>query len=359
MESGPSTAPVYTLKSAKELGFKESWLQNAIRHDERLVIGPCEAGGLTDESWWHWGSEVSTKAGPIDLLLVSESGRVAIVETKLHFNPEKRRNVLAQVLDYAVNLPEEELTSLPPLPPAAGLLPSQVEYRLHQGDYLLIVAGDLLDPRAVRLGRSLLGGHLSSEWELALVEVAVYQRNEGVAGPSHLLVPNLRGTIETELRQVVKLEEGRLVVERPPPESTSGGREKWTEERFFGDLDKGKLGPAYQVFGRELQRLPRDFPGVELRWGTGKTGSLTVKRQGHGLVEFYLDGQVSFRLERPVLALGEASGAQYLAGLREIFPAAVPDEINPNSPAAVYAPISEGSLRALASLLRQVLVTAT
>jgi len=45
--------------------------------------------------------ELQTDAGQVDLLLVNAQGRLSIVETKLFKNPESRREVLAQVLDYA------------------------------------------------------------------------------------------------------------------------------------------------------------------------------------------------------------------------------------------------------------------
>lgn len=358
VSTGPSSRQAYALKSAKDLGFKEAWLQNAICHNERLVIEPCEEAGLTDEAWWYWGHEVSTEAGPIDVLLVSESGRIGIVETKLHYNPQKRRSVLAQVLDYAVSLPTIPIDSFPELPADAGLTKSQVEHRIQLGDYLLIVAGDLLDARAVHLGNALLGNHILNHWELALVEVATFERLEGTDGPQHLLVPHLRGSIETELRQVVRFEGGRFVVQRPPPEETSGGREKWTQDRFFGTLDQGSLGPGYKAFGLGLLQLAKDFPDVELRWGTGKNGSLTLKRRGHGLVEFYLDGSISFRRERPPLALGPTAGSAYLQGLRETFPEEMQAEINPNVPTSIARPRAEKGLSSVLTLLRSALSSA-
>jgi len=50
------------------------------------------------------GRETSVPAGAIDLLLVDAEGRVIIVETKLSRNPELRRQVVAQVLDYGASL---------------------------------------------------------------------------------------------------------------------------------------------------------------------------------------------------------------------------------------------------------------
>jgi hypothetical protein len=50
------------------------------------------------------GRETAVPAGAIDLLLVDAEGRVIIVETKLSRNPELRRQVVAQVMDYGASL---------------------------------------------------------------------------------------------------------------------------------------------------------------------------------------------------------------------------------------------------------------
>jgi hypothetical protein len=50
------------------------------------------------------GRETAVPVGAIDLLLVDADGRVIIVETKLSSNPELRREVVAQVLDYGASL---------------------------------------------------------------------------------------------------------------------------------------------------------------------------------------------------------------------------------------------------------------
>jgi hypothetical protein len=50
------------------------------------------------------GRETVVPVGAIDLLLVDAEGRVIIVETKLSSNPQLRRQVVAQVLDYGASL---------------------------------------------------------------------------------------------------------------------------------------------------------------------------------------------------------------------------------------------------------------
>jgi hypothetical protein len=45
--------------------------------------------------------ELRTEAGPLDIAYISPNGRLTLVECKLWRNPEARRKVVAQVLDYA------------------------------------------------------------------------------------------------------------------------------------------------------------------------------------------------------------------------------------------------------------------
>lgn len=49
-------------------------------------------------------SEMSTPAGPVDLVLITPQGLPVLVECKLWRNPEARRKVVGQVLDYAKEL---------------------------------------------------------------------------------------------------------------------------------------------------------------------------------------------------------------------------------------------------------------
>jgi hypothetical protein len=308
--AGKTTQAVYEFGDASGLGFKEVWLQNAVANDPELVIAACREADLTDEDWWYWTREYEIEdVGSIDVLLVSESGRVAIVETKLSYNREGRRSVLAQVLDYAVHLSAEaDRRPVSDLPADLPVNEKVVHERIERGDFLLIVAGDRLDSRAAKLSRSLLGDHLVNEWELALVEIAVFARTSDEEGPKHLLVPHLRGVIEPERRQVVKVviaqgDKNRVVVEHLAPETPAAARQKWSEARFYEELEKGALSSSYKTFGKELLALRTEHPDIEIRWGTGKTGSATVKRRGHGLLEFYLDGTVAIRLGGPLKQL--------------------------------------------------------
>jgi hypothetical protein len=49
-------------------------------------------------------TELNTPAGPIDNFMVTPSGLPVLVECKLWRNPEARREVVSQILDYAKEL---------------------------------------------------------------------------------------------------------------------------------------------------------------------------------------------------------------------------------------------------------------
>jgi len=325
----------YELTTAYDAGFKEKWLQQAIAENPELVLAPCRAAGLIneDDRWRFWGREIHVEeVGDIDVLLISESGRVAIVETKLASNPEGRREVLAQVLDYAVHLPLGSPSDLPTIPKGDGggpfVEPETVWDKLREGDYLLIIAGDRLDSRAVKLSEALLGKHLVRAWDLALVEVAVFRREIEPGQQEHLIVPHLRGVLVAERRQVVRVEvkgdQTRVTVEPAAPVAVS--RPKWTEEQFFAAAERAPT--QLRDFADELRGLQRTYAGITFRFGTAKDGSLVFEKEGTSILEFLLGygGYIRFRPKNEagednfVKALGEKWGQYYHKRLDEIFP---------------------------------------
>jgi hypothetical protein len=326
--TGRSTDAIYEQTSAKSAGFDEGWLQNAISNEPELVIAPCSQAGLTDERWWFWSREFGVEVGAIDVLLISETGRVGVVETKLAYNPEGRRSVLAQLLDYAVHLGEIDPEDLPDLPAGLRMSKEEVGRRIIEDrDFLLIVAGDELNARAVKLGRSLLGDHLMNQWELALVEVSVFRRAGEAGSPEHLLVPHIRGAIQIELRQVVKVvlegDRSRVIVERVEPESTSGTATQWDEPSFLAALEKAPQMQAVKNLGTALTELERTHPGTRVRWGAGKGASALLKRNGRTLIEIYVGwGHVVFAKDPTALdaALGKAATQIWLDGLKKLLP---------------------------------------
>ncbi|HEY4041481.1 MAG TPA: hypothetical protein VGM32_06510 [Rhodopila sp.] len=84
-------------------GYDERWLQQLVAsHPQALPIGEIEVflTGAVPVCL-----ELATNVGPIDLLLVTPRGDLVVVECKLWRNPQARREVVGQIIDYAKELP--------------------------------------------------------------------------------------------------------------------------------------------------------------------------------------------------------------------------------------------------------------
>lgn len=315
--------------SAEDLGLPESWFRDAIFQSPELVIGPCRAAGLTDDEWYSWRKEFPTEVGPIDVLLVSSSGRLAVVETKLASNSDLRRKVLAQALDYLAHLPGQFEDSMPEIPeeneePVAEA--DDIREAVSQGDVLVIIASDEVDTRVAKLSRNLLSDHLVKQWDLALVDLALYRPREGASGQC-FIVPHVRNFVAAERRQVVRVivqgesPTARVEVERVDVDGVASGRQRWDENRFFESLGRD-APPAIYELAIKLRELASRFPeSVTLTWGTGRVlGSMVLKRNGSGLIEVYGSGEVRFRISKFVSAFGQDGAREYGDALDQIVP---------------------------------------
>jgi hypothetical protein len=259
------------------------------------------------------------------VLLLSSQGRIGIVETKLSFNPERRREVVAQILDYAVALQETPFERLPSLANSNAVNPPaqhDVEDALLAGRFLLIVAGDMLEPRAIRLSESILAGHLTSEWDLAMVDLNLY---EGSGEPRLVLVPELRGKLVHETRQVVRVKvqgeqpKAKIEVERLPDPSRAE-RTVWTPDSFLKALGDADVPPEFRELVRRFTSIPQRHPSTSLSYGTGKLGSVTLRRSGSSILSLFLDGRAETKPRAYVeKALGPSAVQFYLAALERLW----------------------------------------
>lgn len=326
-----SAAPrvAYRRVSASDLHLPESWFRDAVFADPELVVGPCREAALVaqDEQWFPWATEFSFGAGPVDVLLVSSRGRAALIETKLSYNPERRREVVAQILDYALALQDAPDEDLPPLP-ASPAAPDPADLRecLTRGRFLLVVAGDALDQRAVRLSEALLAGHLTSEWDLAMIDLNLYRPSDGRA--ALLLVPELRGVVIAETRQVVRVQvEGvtpraRITVERLPSPAPAPPRPP------LGSVDEFLTGlrtrvPTAEAAGRQIvERFQQVEAATQGRFVLGlqsATANLYLKMDGGGVRRiFALAERGRFRVWlRYILSAGRADITETIRTLSE------------------------------------------
>jgi hypothetical protein len=328
--------PEFTRSTAKELGLNERWFQDVIASEPEIVVNPCRAAGLTDESWFSWGTEVNVPGiGPIDILLVSSAGRVGIVETKLAHSPENRRKILAQVLDYAINLPSMTVENLPQLPDDVD--EEDVEQGLSNGDFLLILATDCADERAVRLSDALLGDHMVNPWDLVMVDVVPYVPVGGT-NDKIMLVGSLRRAVVAEPRHIVRVE---IDSQDGPPNVivkpiASGGRTVSTGRRMPRSEALEQLS---QTLGSEIAKRVEEMiqqltqpPHLLIEHMTGQKLRLRYNAKGEGLpckafhlLEVYPSGYIGgpwIRLAK--LGVDPNEIESYFELLRSIHPRLAP-----------------------------------
>lgn len=140
--------------------------------------------------------ELSVPAGSVDALYVNALGRLTLCEFKLWRNPQARREVIGQILDYAKDLASwgyEDLQRQVSL--ALGREGSNVLYELvskrnpdvveaefvdnvtrhlDRGEFLLLIVGDGIRERAEKIVE-FVQRHSGLHFNLALVEAALYR----------------------------------------------------------------------------------------------------------------------------------------------------------------------------------------
>ncbi|MBN9562354.1 MAG: hypothetical protein J0H14_16755 [Alphaproteobacteria bacterium] len=175
--------------------FDEAWLQRLVHENPACLPIPELEPGL--DVFAAVCREIPTPRGYIDNLLLTGAGDIAVVETKLFRNPEARRKVLAQALDYATGLfamsygefeqtalkgifaPSAKPASLYEALPEGDKLPEAafvdaVSNNLRRGNALVLVVGDGIRSEA----EGLLDGlqtHARFGFTLALIEVGVFR----------------------------------------------------------------------------------------------------------------------------------------------------------------------------------------
>jgi hypothetical protein len=271
--------------------FNESWLQDVLfEHPHLLPIGEIEPvfDGLV--SLGSKDKEISTPAGPIDLLCVNAKGYLTIVETKLWRNPESRREVVGQIIDYSKELAKwsyQDLTQAvrhaggdpnqDPLlarlgEPDEGFLPADfidhVSRNLQRGRFLLLIVGDGIQEGVEHMVEFLQKTPQLS-FTLALVEMAVFRLHEG-RDDALFVQPRIMTRTREVTRAVVEIKVpvdlANVEVTTPPERpQVSSTRKKITEDEFFEQLDKAS-GPGVVEFARWVMDNAEDH-GLRIAWG--------------------------------------------------------------------------------------------
>lgn len=293
--------------------YDEAFLQDLLfRHPTLLPVGEIE--GVVGDDLVAVCREFPTKHGPIDNLFMTAEGHIVVTEVKLWRNPEARRKVVAQALDYASCLFEmgygefeaavlrashgdrKRPTRLWELFPESSRLPEaqfvdNVSRNLRRGRIVVLVVGDGIREEAERLADT-LQGHAALHFTFALIELSLFQLPED--GGIVVLPRTLARTLHIP-RGVVVLEGvgGDAAVLRAPAPLARGGAFAATpssisaEEFFEAIASRGASLPAkLKAFVAALEPLgiyPEFRRALNLKWDApnGRTLNLgIVQRDG-------------------------------------------------------------------------------
>ena len=296
---------------------------------ERIRLG----GGLKDENWLQTKlhefpsclpineiepalgvlipvcMELATPHGYIDNLFLTPSGDIVLVEVKLWRNPEMRRKVVAQALDYAawlfsmdyeglsrVVLDNKsvktssasslyEMANHPERLDEAAFVDA-VNRNLAKGRALILVVGDGIRSETRQL-MSLLEDYGNLQFTFALIELAIFSRPD--RSDEHLICPRvlaktemLRRTVfDTSIKHLVR--EGSIIseIEEATPRH-SKAPQSISSEQFWDS----SLPPKLQSFLASVEELgvsPEFMRSLILRWTTpeGQTINLGyIERNG-------------------------------------------------------------------------------
>ena len=169
-------------------------------------------------------TELNTPAGPIDNLMITPGGLPVLVECKLWRNPESRREVVGQILDYAKELTRWSSSDLQrevarrlkrPGNPlldmvrAAGHAVEEtafndaVTFNLRRGRFLLLIVGDGIR-EGVEAIAEYLQAHAGLHFSFGLIELPIYLAPDG----QKFVVPRVLARTVTISREVVALPDG-------------------------------------------------------------------------------------------------------------------------------------------------------
>lgn len=178
---------------ASQGGIDEATLRDLLfRYPQTLPIASIDAAYVGAVPVCR---ELSTQAGFVDALYVNPQGRLTLAEFKLWRNPQARREVIGQILDYAKEIATWNYEDLqrevsrtlkrtgnvlyelvrdtdPEVNEAAFV--DNVTRHLHRGEFLLLIIGDGIR-EGVESIVDFIQRHSGLHFNLALIEAALYR----------------------------------------------------------------------------------------------------------------------------------------------------------------------------------------
>ena len=178
--------------------------------------------------------ELPVSVGAVDNLFITPGGNLVVVEVKLWGNPEARRKVVAQALEYATALFKLDYAGLEKAvmkadfngadapeslyslvdgadAPSESVFADRVGGNLREGRIAVLTVGDQIRPQADELVAG-LQAHANFHFTFAVVEVPVYSRGGSDPADDFVVVPRTLVKTVTIPRFTIRADVGATVV---------------------------------------------------------------------------------------------------------------------------------------------------
>ena len=254
-EAGELKSKFERLSLGGSSAFDEKWLQKVLFenielitvsdpvYDRIRVVPLCRELTLND----------GLRNLFLDVLAVTETGRLVLIECKLWKNPQARREVLAQTLEYATLMQKLSYSDLAAklkkhinsgtedpisyrlreagLEFDESLFIDRVSENIKQGDFHLIIAGDGIRGDLFNLVNSSVMSGMTAD--LSLLEIAVHKNTEGEI----ILCPSIPSETETIKRTVLLSTEGMpAIIEEDLEAQTEGASKSGSSRPMHQDV---------------------------------------------------------------------------------------------------------------------------
>ncbi len=293
--------------------FNEEWIQKLIHNNPEIL--PINEIEPSFSPLISIGREIATSAGYLDNLFVSPDGYLTIVETKLWRNPEARREVVGQIIDYAKELSKWTFTDLNNAivsfsrlfnKNTDGLLEivrknteldeadeqffiDNISKNLKRGRFLLLIVGDGIR-ESVEDMIEYLSQSPQLHFTLALIELQVFKLEEN--NDSLIVIPQLVTRTKEITRAIVRIEgsysadlkvniETDLGAETENKKANSQTRLTITADDYFEQLQQ-KTSREIVEFAKQIIKDSQEG-GYYIEWNTGSFGVTLFDPQGSGI----------------------------------------------------------------------------
>ncbi len=277
-----------------ERTFDELALQDLLfAHPALIPVGDIEPlfAGLRPLA-----RELPVGGGFLDLIFMNGEGDLTFVETKLWRNPEARRTVVAQIIDYASHLStwtydalrqavlscrhNDAGTSSDPLVDLASDGDDDVDERefvdrmnrnLRLGRFVLLIVGDGIHEGVEQMA-DFLNQTPQLQFTLGLVEMGLYALDDKAHPADFFVQPRIVARTREVTRAVVEItttvQPDAIHVSVPPtPTKAPGERRPITESAFLDQLSESSSPEVVRFAQGVLEQAPAH--DLTITWGEG------------------------------------------------------------------------------------------